>query len=223
MPRARREFPRGWSDERILDRHACRGAGAGGAAARRATVGGSRRAGGRRADPGGRRRGWLHRHLGTVVRSRRRPQSEERGEPVDVRRFSADATAAARQPRRQAPGRRPGLATHLLGTGEWGLLADELAAALLEDATPIAAAERTSCATCCSRSTLDDPRTPSCYPAHPRPGAGARRARTSSATHQLRRHLLRRALQAGEVAHHPHARRSTPRTRGRSQPPSPQE
>src|SRR5689334_24718929 len=66
----------------------------------------------------------------------------ERGEPVDVRRFSADATAVLDSlGDRLPPGDQDSLRTYL-GTGEWGLLADELAAALLEDATPISPTER---------------------------------------------------------------------------------
>lgn len=61
---------------------------------------------------------------------------------MDVRRFSADATAVLDSlGDRLPPGDQDSLRTYL-GTGEWGLLADELAAALLEDATPISPTER---------------------------------------------------------------------------------
>ena len=61
---------------------------------------------------------------------------------MDVRRFSADATAVLDSLGDRLPAEDQDSLRTYLGTGEWGLLADELAAALLEDATPIAAAER---------------------------------------------------------------------------------
>jgi hypothetical protein len=61
---------------------------------------------------------------------------------VDVERFSADATAVLDSLGDRLPPDDQDSLRAYLGTGEWGLLADELAAALLEDATPIAAAER---------------------------------------------------------------------------------
>ena len=61
---------------------------------------------------------------------------------MDVERFSADATTVLDSlGDRLTPDDQDSLRTYLLA-GEWGLLADELAAALVEDRTPIAAAER---------------------------------------------------------------------------------
>ena len=61
---------------------------------------------------------------------------------MDVERFSAAAVAVLDSlGDRLPPDDRDSLRTYLWA-GEWGLLADELAAALLEDGIPIAAAER---------------------------------------------------------------------------------
>jgi hypothetical protein len=61
---------------------------------------------------------------------------------VDVKRFSADAGAVLDSLGDRLPADDQDSLRTYLQTGEWGLLADELAAALLEDATPIATAER---------------------------------------------------------------------------------
>ena len=140
---------------------------------------------------------------------------------MDVRRFSADATAVLDSLGDRLPADDQDSLRTYLGAGEWGLLADELAAALLEDATPIAAAERDLV-----RDLLfafdADARRRRAAPVHPRPGAGARRAE--------RRQRPTSSVAISSAALSRPVRSRTTRTReqysaytGRSQPPRPQE
>jgi len=61
---------------------------------------------------------------------------------VDIERFGADAAAVLDSLGDRLPADDQDSLRTYLWTGEWGLLADELAAALLEDHTPITGTER---------------------------------------------------------------------------------